>query len=95
MHESKVYLRSYHGRFLCAEPSGRVVADRTDCAEWETWTMRTTHCGQATFQSFHGKYLCAEVPHHLPLFCLLAPPKCALQSDPLLYKLGSRSTEVS
>jgi hypothetical protein len=59
--ESKVHLKSHHGRFLCAEPSGKVVADRSDCKEWETWTMRTTN-GRATFQSAHGKYLCAEVP---------------------------------
>ncbi|ELR10977.1 PPOD2 peroxidase, partial [Acanthamoeba castellanii str. Neff] len=57
--ESKVHLKSHHGKFLCAEPSGKVVADRSDCKEWETWTMRTTN-GRATFQSAHGKYLCAE-----------------------------------
>ena len=68
MHESKVHLKSYHGRYLCAEPSGAVVADRTSIAEWETWTMSTTHCGQATFKSYHGKYLCAEVPRPPPLF---------------------------
>jgi hypothetical protein len=59
--ETKVHLKSHHGKFLCAEQSGKVVADRADCREWETWTMRTTN-GKTTFQSHHGKYLCAEVP---------------------------------
>ena len=56
-----MHLKSHHGKFLCAEQSGKVVADRADCREWETWTMRTTN-GKTTFQSHHGKYLCAEVP---------------------------------
>jgi hypothetical protein len=75
--ESKVHLKSHHGKFLCAEPSGKVVADRSDCKEWETWTMRTTN-GRATFQSAHGKYLCAEVK-------LPPPPNLNLTS--LLYLL--------
>jgi hypothetical protein len=66
-----VHLKSHHGKFLCAEQSGKVVADRADCREWETWTMRTTN-GKTTFQSHHGKYLCAEVPPNplLPLHSL-------------------------
>jgi hypothetical protein len=65
-----VHLKSHHGKFLCAEPSGKVVADRSDCKEWETWTMRTSN-GKATFQSAHGKYLCAEVKTTPPLTPLL------------------------
>ena len=54
-------LKSHHARFLCAEPSGKAVADRREAKEWETWTMVTAN-GKATFKSAHGKYLCAEVP---------------------------------
>lgn len=46
--------------YLCAEPDGRVVADRTAAGEWERWTL--THLGGDTYslQSAHGRYLCAE-----------------------------------
>ncbi len=65
--ESTVFLLSSHGLFLSAEPSGRVVADKEEPKEWETWHM-TRSDQRATLMSAHGKYLCAEVP---PLFVLL------------------------
>lgn len=37
-HQSQVSLER-DGRFLCAEPDGRLVADRTACGPWETFTL--------------------------------------------------------
>lgn len=54
-----VYVRSYHGRYLCAEPNGTVVADRQVPKEWETWSI-TKQGDNLILRSFHGKYLCAE-----------------------------------
>eukprot|EP01090_Pellita_catalonica_P019748 TRINITY_DN6808_c0_g1_i1.p1 TRINITY_DN6808_c0_g1~~TRINITY_DN6808_c0_g1_i1.p1 ORF type:complete len:332 (+),score=23.36 TRINITY_DN6808_c0_g1_i1:20-1015(+) len=34
-----VKLRGYHGKYLCAEPSGKVIADRCDPREWETYRV--------------------------------------------------------
>jgi hypothetical protein len=56
-----VFLLSSHGLFLSAEPSGRVVADKEEPKEGETWYMTRTN-QRVTLMSAHGKYLCAEVP---------------------------------
>jgi hypothetical protein len=52
-------LQSVHGRFLCAELDGRVVADRVDAGPWEAWRLVQAGGGVA-FVSHHGLYLCAE-----------------------------------
>ncbi|ELR10967.1 fascin subfamily protein [Acanthamoeba castellanii str. Neff] len=57
--ESVVFLLSSHGLFLSAEPSGRVVADKEEPKEGETWYMTRTN-QRVTLMSAHGKYLCAE-----------------------------------
>ena len=46
--------------FLCAEPDGRVVANRTAAAAWETWTVERRSDGAVALLSAHGRYLCAE-----------------------------------
>jgi len=38
--QSKVFLKSAHGTFMCAEPGGRVVANRRTPAAWETMTLQ-------------------------------------------------------
>ena len=35
----KVVFQSFYGKYLCAEPSGRVIADRLRPLEWEYWTL--------------------------------------------------------
>ena len=35
----KVAFQSFYGKYLCAEPSGRVIADRLKPLEWEHWTL--------------------------------------------------------
>jgi len=35
----RVRLRSHQGRYLCAEPTGRIVADRAQAKDWEEFTL--------------------------------------------------------
>jgi len=58
-HHSTVQLKSHHGKFLCAEPSGQVIANRDQAKEWETWHVER-HGDHVHLKSHHGKYLCAE-----------------------------------
>lgn len=53
-------LQTHSGHYLCAEPDGRVVADRTEAASWETWDVEPQAVGLVALRSAHGRYLCAE-----------------------------------
>lgn len=53
-------LKSHHGKYLCAELDGTVVANRDDVGPWEQWTLLRTPDGGVALKSHHGKYLCAE-----------------------------------
>lgn len=54
-------LQAWDGQhYLCAEPDGRVVADRTAAGPWEAWDVERLDGGRVAFKSAHGKYLCAE-----------------------------------
>lgn len=46
--------------YLCAEPDGRVVADRTAVGAWEEWAVEPLDGGAVALKSAHGRYLCAE-----------------------------------
>ena len=37
----EIALKSCHGKYLCAEADGKVVANRDACKEWETFTLET------------------------------------------------------
>ncbi len=37
--QKKVALKSVHGKYVCAEPDGNVVADRTGRGSWEEFTV--------------------------------------------------------
>jgi hypothetical protein len=41
----QVAFRTHHGRYLCAEPNGRLVADRTEVNEWERFTINVAGGG--------------------------------------------------
>jgi len=56
----QVTLRSAHKKFLCAEPNGKVVANRDKAAEWEKWQIVKISKGTWALKSHHGKFLCAE-----------------------------------
>jgi len=53
-------LRSHHGRYLCAEPNGKVIADRNDPREWEHFTVTSLGGGKIALLSHHNQYLCVE-----------------------------------
>jgi hypothetical protein len=60
---NKVALRNYRTkRYLCGEPSGKAVADRDWCREWELWTMHKLSPSTFAFKSAHGYWLCAQPP---------------------------------
>ncbi|KAM3567448.1 hypothetical protein VYU27_010406, partial [Nannochloropsis oceanica] len=59
-------LESNVGRFLCAEPDGKVVADRSVLSTWEMFEMEPYEAPSSpsspprevfAFRTFHGKYL--------------------------------------
>lgn len=56
----KVAFKTAHGTYLCAEPSGRVIADRAAVGAWELWEVHRIDENRAAFRSAHGKFLCAE-----------------------------------
>ena len=49
--------RSSHGFYLCAEPDGKVIANRTVAKEWEQFTACELGENKYAFRSCHGKYL--------------------------------------
>ena len=53
-------IRSAHGFYLCAEPDGKVIANRKVAKDWEHFTAVDQGDNKYAFRSFHGKYLCAE-----------------------------------
>lgn len=56
-----ISLQTYTGHYLCAEPDGRVVADRTEASAWETWDVEPQGIGLVALRSAHDRYLCAEL----------------------------------
>lgn len=59
--QTDISFRTWDGQhYLCAEPDGRVVADRTAVGAWEQWTVEHMDGGAVALRSPHGKYLCAE-----------------------------------
>src|SRR5438105_4300324 len=54
--------RAHDKRWLCVEPSGRVMCNRHNLGEWETFLMECSSNGKFTFRTHHGGYLCAD--HH-------------------------------
>jgi hypothetical protein len=59
-----IAFKTAHGKFLCAEPSGVLVANRDDAKEWETFTVTRVTAwnphSPLNIRSHHGKYLCSE-----------------------------------
>jgi len=49
----------YNGHYVCAEPNGVVVADRTQIGPWETFTLIQDGNNQVSFQTNNGHYVCA------------------------------------
>lgn len=56
-----VSLQTHDGQhYLCAEPDGRVVADRRAIGPWEEWTVAEVRPGVVGLRSHHGAFLCGE-----------------------------------
>jgi hypothetical protein len=65
-----VYLKTAHNKFICAEPDGRIVANRTANGPYETFVLVNPNYHQdrspvnsgshVAFRTYHGKFLCAE-----------------------------------
>jgi inositol oxygenase len=65
--KGEVFLRSVHGKFLCVEDDGTILADRPLNSTWETFQVVPHHGEEATekaggvaLRSFHGSYLCID-----------------------------------
>lgn len=61
----EIYLRSVHGKFLCVEESGNVLANRQLNSTWETFQVVPHRiAGDVSngiaLQDFHGSYLCID-----------------------------------
>ncbi len=52
--------KSYHGKFLSAQPDGSVVANRTAIGPWEQFQVIDVASGVLAFRTAHGRYLVAE-----------------------------------
>lgn len=61
----KVALRSFHGRYLCGESTGRVVADRTHRLSWEEWILVPLGGNKYALRADNGKWLCSEQRGHV------------------------------
>lgn len=57
---STLTLRSAHGFYVCAEPDGRLVANREAIGPWETFELENGGDGWTGLKSAHGRYVCAE-----------------------------------
>ena len=53
-------LRSSHGKYLCAEQNGTLVANRDAVGAWEQFAVPLGKTGFGIFNPAHGRYVCAE-----------------------------------
>jgi hypothetical protein len=51
---NKYAFKSMHGKYLCAEPHGHILANREIAQEWETFTIGTI----IQLKSYHNKFVC-------------------------------------
>uniref|UniRef100_H3HC44 Inositol oxygenase n=1 Tax=Phytophthora ramorum TaxID=164328 RepID=H3HC44_PHYRM len=65
--KGQVFLRSVHGKFLCVEEDGTILANRPCNSTWETFQVVPQHgesfaqnSGGVALRSFHGSYLCID-----------------------------------
>eukprot|EP01116_Phalansterium_solitarium_P002470 TRINITY_DN1251_c0_g2_i3.p1 TRINITY_DN1251_c0_g2~~TRINITY_DN1251_c0_g2_i3.p1 ORF type:complete len:430 (-),score=72.68 TRINITY_DN1251_c0_g2_i3:179-1468(-) len=92
-----VALHGAHGRYVCAEPDGRAVCDRSELGPWETFVVEALPGDRVALRAHHGTYLCGEPSGRLTCdrrtraewetwtLCRLAGGKAALRSWHGLY----------
>lgn len=78
-------------RFLTAEPSGVVVANRAVLDAWEVWDMEFRGNGSIALRSTHGKYLCLEPTDNVSAKCGIANENIlwVVEIDPISVMLVS------
>jgi len=54
-----VNLRTFHGKFVCADANRGLVADRDNAAQWEAFTVQY-HGDKVSLRSWNNNYICAE-----------------------------------
>lgn len=59
----KIAIKSHLGRYLTAEPDGRVSCRTDVVGEWEEWTPVLINDEKVALRNFHGKFLTAELDH--------------------------------
>eukprot|EP00761_Pharyngomonas_kirbyi_P013901 gb/GECH01013930.1/.p1 GENE.gb/GECH01013930.1/~~gb/GECH01013930.1/.p1 ORF type:complete len:249 (+),score=25.69 gb/GECH01013930.1/:1-747(+) len=70
--KGKVTFRSHFGRFLTAEPSGTVLADRTKAKGWEHFLIRIAPGAKVHVKSHHQKYLSSDQDYQVT--CIQGTP---------------------
>jgi len=55
-----VTFKSYHGKFLSAQPDGSMQANRPAVGPWEQFQIVEVEAGIVAFRTAHGKYLVSE-----------------------------------
>lgn len=59
----KISLQNFRtNRWLCAEPSGKAIADRAAPDIWEQWTLHGVDGTHVALKSYHNNWLCAQPP---------------------------------
>jgi hypothetical protein len=53
-------IRSVHGKYLSAQPTGKLDWDRANAAEWERFEFIHVQGNVYNIKGCHGKYVCAE-----------------------------------
>lgn len=56
----RVTLRSTHGKYVVAEPTGHANANRGKADAWEHWQLISNANNTVSFKSAHGRFLVAE-----------------------------------
>ena len=59
-----IALRSYFNKFLCAEPSGKVLCDRASPKKWEQFTSIPVSHNTIALQSAHDQFLTPHSDDH-------------------------------
>eukprot|EP00727_Mastigamoeba_balamuthi_P013169 m51a1_g8475 hypothetical protein (2175) ;mRNA; r:495382-503027 len=59
-----ICLRTSHGKYVCAEPNGKLLADRTHAQLWESFIPERVPGGTISLLSFHGKYVSVDKKLH-------------------------------
>jgi len=57
---SKIMLKSFHGKYVAAEPSGHMVANRNWADDWEKFDVLPKGTATVALRSFHGKFVSAN-----------------------------------